>query len=111
MPNWREEVSRIDRLFMRPENHALLKATGEWYDTSFSTNIPAYQQRIKQLLDGFGDLYTSDLLNVHKYGVATGKGGGRQPGTGEEQSMGGDIPGDASSVSSVSITSMQESFS
>jgi hypothetical protein len=110
MPNWREEVSRIDRLFLRPENHALLKATGEWYDTSFSTNIPAYQQRIKQLLDGFGDLYTSDLLNVHKYGAATGK-GNRPAGTGDDQSVGGEMPGDASSVSSVSITSMQDSFS
>jgi hypothetical protein len=91
---------------MRQENHALLKAAGEWYDTSFCTSIPTYQQRIKQLMDSFGDLYTTDLLNVHKYGT-TGTKSQKQQSNGEEVAE--DPLGDASSVSSMSHISLQES--
>lgn len=62
---------------MKPENLATLKSVEDWLEVSFSTNITAYQNRIKQLLDDFGDLYSSDLLNTHrdKAAPATGKAG------------------------------------
>lgn len=88
---------------MRPENHALLKTTHEWLDTSFSTNIQAYQQRIKQLLDAFGDLYTSDLFNVHKYSGTTNHISAGNQFENEQR-----IHEDNSSVSSMSLSTIQE---
>jgi hypothetical protein len=67
MPQWREEIHHIERFYMKPENLQLLKSTEDWLETAFCTIITIYQMKMKQLLDAFGDLYTSDVLNVHRF--------------------------------------------
>lgn len=36
----------------------------EWLDNAFSTNILAYQNRYKQIIELYGDLYTTEILDI-----------------------------------------------
>ncbi len=107
MAGWRDEVTRIDRVHMKPLHLLALRNIEEWWLTAYSTNIAAYQNRSKELLDAFGDLYLSDLLNVHRHSVTgTSSSASFVGGGGEEENnsindnggTGGDGGGTAGSI-------------
>lgn len=47
----------------------VLKQVTDWHETAFSVNILAYQNRCKLLGNTFGDLYTTEILDVKKANV------------------------------------------
>lgn len=64
--NWRADITIIDRKYIIQENLAALKATEAWIENEYSTNIKVYQQKNKTLRDVFGELLTTQLLNLQK---------------------------------------------
>lgn len=63
IPNWRQRVAYIDTNFVTQRSLDALKAIEEWFQSAYSINTLAYTNRCKLLLDTFGDLCTSELID------------------------------------------------
>jgi DNA polymerase III delta prime subunit len=66
VPNWKEEIARIDRAYVKPDNLNKLKEIQEWILTAYCVESEEYDQQAKILIDAFGDLLVTDLLNMNR---------------------------------------------
>lgn len=73
IPHWRQRVAQIDTMFVTPFSLGTLKNVEEWFQTAYSINFLAYTNRCKLLLDTFGDLCTSELIDVKGFGAVKGR--------------------------------------
>ncbi len=79
IPNWREEVFRLDRRFVKPKNIQILKDVQEWLETAYCTSPMIYEQKTKLLMETFGDLVVTDILNINIGGKNKQDGNSVQP--------------------------------
>jgi DNA polymerase III delta prime subunit len=66
IPHWKEEIARIERIYIKPTNLATLKETQEWLLTSYCTQPELYEQKTKYLIDSFRDLVFTEILNANR---------------------------------------------
>lgn len=108
IPNWRQRVAQIDAMLVTTQTLETLRSVEDWFHNAYSINTLAYTNRCKLLLDTFGDLCTSELIDPNgpskapratppasskgaRSGVppSTGaQGGGIAPNTGTRASLG-----------------------
>jgi hypothetical protein len=66
VPGWKEEIARLDRVYVKTDNLKKLKESQEWLLTAYCTDSEQYDAQAKVLMDAFGDLLVTDLLNSRK---------------------------------------------
>eukprot|EP01039_Chlorochromonas_danica_P004351 gene4350-4772_t len=74
-PNWRERVAMIDERFVTSRSFDILQTVEQWVDNAYSINALAYSNRCKLLLETFGEVCTSEILNVKAFAMIAGKAG------------------------------------
>lgn len=62
MPNWKQHIAKIESAYMTSNNTSALRQAAEWLDTRTSTSKDEYNRRSHQLIEGFGELYRTDML-------------------------------------------------
>lgn len=100
-PNWRERVAVMDERFVTSRSFDVLQTVEQWVENAYSINALAYSNRCKLLLETFGEVCTSEILNVKAFAMA-----GKAVASAEEGG-GGSVAGSLATneVDAVSVTS------